>query len=602
MAGFQDIIKLIQDGEAVKAATPNRPLQQLDGNIRYLKDLLETALLGQANFIRDATVDAAVQVGQPVFFNATTLQFEQAIGAVESDTTTGFLKTAATSHVAGIVYRKLNSTKADILVSGFAEIDMSAAIDGTPAAGVYYLSNAEAGKLTSVLPPSGLPIVQLLQPGSSSGTWQVLLKPQFHDFLLDHRHYTYEMVALPAGDHAPPAPGGTHTITNADNTAEGWLPASDPVFGGKAPANAKFGYNLSVSSLKEVWPPVPLSGATLSLVKPEDPNVEDGITGAWVVPDDYVTIDENGIWWLSDCYNEVPWPTLLDTNSPTSVSASCPLPAEEVRLYLNWVASGFYTDQTAVLSLKGREGSGIVFYCRNTDDVAETGHLEADFDLNLLLDKDDEAGHLVFKTLGDGKFNRGPVVESIKSGSPELTVISDVELGANDEAYANITLKTNLDITNSEFPVDTVRLNGVEEEFYEEVIALGFPSDRPGDFRGRCVVPGQIAFPAGTTLKLQFWVLGRAAGTVPDNVFTLTYRILPQPASGGTQALPTSDSSLSLSAGATLSSADEYYVIESAAFNIAAGDQILFTLGRNAPDSYNGELHILRMRGIPVGP
>lgn len=606
MAGFQELIDLIIDGEAVRAATPNRPLRQLDGNIRYLKDLLETALLGQANFIREATVEEDVNDGQPVAWNSNTLQYEQAIGTVDVDPLTGFFKTSLRSNIAGIIYRKLTSTKADILVSGFAEVNLDNAIAGDILPGIYYLSNATAGKLTPVLPPSGVPVLQVLQEGDTTGTWQVLIKQQFFDFLNNHQHYSYELTASPAGSHAPPTAGARHTIVSADSSLEGWLPADDAIFDGKAPANARFGYNLSVTPLAAIWPPVPLGSASVSARKDNiyANDAEPVLQGAETLTDNHVVIDENGIWWMTDCYNEVPWPTNLNTGTEESVSISvgandCPVTNTD-RLFLHWTQSQFFTDQTAVLSLKGREGSGLVFYCRGTDVVKEAGHLEVDFDLNLLLDKTNEPGHIVFKTFESGKFNRGPVVESIKSNSPYLTVTSDASLGADGQAHANIVLDATLDITASEFPIDTVRLNGTEEEFYEDVLAIGFPANRAADFRGRCVVPGQVPLPSGTKLKFRFWVLARATGTIPSNVFTLTYRRITQPSGElvlGT--LPTSETSLTLDPGTAISE-DEYFYVDSESFTIAAGDDILFTLARAAPDSFSGELHILKMRGIPV--
>jgi hypothetical protein len=603
--GFQEIIKLIQNGENVEAATPNASLRQLDGNIRYLRDLLAAVNYGQAIFIRDATVKSTTLVGQPVYFNSTNAQFEPAVGSVESDATTGFLKTGITAHVVGVIHTKSNSTKADILVHGFSELNLNNAVDGSVAAGVYYLSNADPGKLTATLPPSAVPVLQTLQETATAGVWEVVVNTKIHDFLSDHRHFTYELVAEPAGETAPPAEGEKHTISSPNTGLEGWLPADNAIFDGLAPANAEFGYNISASSLAAIWPPVPVSAAGIYARKDNvyDNEAEPTIHGAELLTNDHVVIDENGIWWMTDCYNEVPWSTTLNTGTETSVSVSvgpndCPASKDD-RLFLQWTQSGFVNKDTAVLSLSPRAGSGLAIYCPNTDTEKTTGHLEIDFSLGNLLDSTDQAGHIVFKEFTDGLFQRGPVVESIKSDSASIAVASNVAQDENGRSYGQITLTGNLDLIGSELPVDTVRLDGVEEEFYLGTLGLGFSRLRSSALRGRIIVPGQVDLPVGTELKIQLTILARAAGTVPSGAFTLAYRRITKPSSLLTpQALPTSDTALTLDAGATVAE-DEYYTAESDGFTIAAGDEIFFTLTRPAPDSFAGDLHVLKIRGIP---
>lgn len=600
--GFTNLIDLIQDQQPVRAATPNRPLSQLQGNIQYLKDLLETALLGQAIIAREVTVASGVEVGQPVYFSTSTQQYELALGGVENDPTTNFLRTAARANVVAIVYRKLNATKADLLIGGIAEVDLSAAISGTIAPGIYYLSNATPGSLTSVLPPAAVPVLQVIQEGSTADTWQVILRTQFRDFLENHRHYSYELTAHPSGDHSNPGTGNRHTIGSPNASVEGWLPASHTSFGGLAPAGAKFGYNIAASGLASIWPPVPTSSAAVYMARQEQ--TDEPLRGAELLTDDHVVIDENGIWWMSDCYNEVPWPTTLNTGTEESVSVStdptdCPL-IDSVRLFLQWTQSSIFTGQSAVLSLTGREGSGLTFYCRNTDQEKSVGHLEADFDLSTLLNATDQTGHIVFKTLEDGKFNRGPVVESIKSNSPSIGLSSNVTIGDDGKAYGNVELTANIDITNAEFGIDLVRFDGVEEEYYEKTLGIGFPESRAASFRAKCTIPSEIDFPSGTKLKFRFRILARATDVIPSDVFLLRYRRIPAPSALLTVAtLPTTDITLALDTGLSVNE-DEYFDVESASFTIAAGDQILFTLSRAAPDAFAGELHILGMRGIPV--
>ena len=136
----------------------------------------------------------------------------------------------------GIVATKQNATLADILLFGYANIDIKEAIsgelnpDGSVPAATWYLSGVSAGILTKQIPPVTIPVCKTNNSGG------VFVNPKFIDFLEDHRHYVFELVMAPAGDVTPPAVGGTHVITNPNSDLPGWLPADDAIFDGMAPA------------------------------------------------------------------------------------------------------------------------------------------------------------------------------------------------------------------------------------------------------------------------------------------------------------------------------------------------------------------------------
>jgi hypothetical protein len=304
----------------------------------------------------------------------------------------------------------------------------------------------------------------------------------------------------------------------------------------------------------------------------------------------------------------VPWPTNLDTGDPVSVSSSvgaCPVldAIDDVLLTLWYTNINFLTSAAAVLSLTGRDGSGLTFYCRNTNDVASVGHLEADLDLNLLVESTTEEGYIVFKTYDSTtrKFKRGPVASSVRSLSPEVVVTGTV-VGENGEAYGDVLIEADLDLGGANYAVETVRLDGVEEEYYQDVIGLGFPTGRASEFRGRIVLPTRLALPSGTTLKLRFLVLGRSAGVTDADTFSLTYRRLSRPTAVQTNlvALPTADTDLTMACGITFANADEYAELESGEFEVATGDTILFSISRAASDGYADRLILLRKEGILV--
>lgn len=394
---YREIIRLIQNGDPVDSSI-NSILESLAGNTDYVKLLLEEALLGQMILAREQSVDEGVKVGQPVYFDKTDQVFKRAYAQASVDTTTGEFVTSDTTQVLGVCHYKHNSTSADILLMGLADIDMSEAIDGNTA-GIYYLSGTAAGKLVNQEPPVSVPV--LFWDGDS----KVFVNPSLSNVFTEHQHYKFSLQAVTAGTHVVPSPGGHHVISPADDSIEGWLPADHEIFEGKAPAGAKFGYNLSASQLERLWPPMPLGSCTISWVRPGDgeagsadlpgnqissgsetvnqtftdgtttsvaitvspstsvgvPYVFDSVftdeglevvnvavgtnevtfdvvnnTGADVaindtvevlvfnestftvtapadfqedtVPDGLCVMDNNGIWWMSDCYGLVPWP------------------------------------------------------------------------------------------------------------------------------------------------------------------------------------------------------------------------------------------------------------------------------------------------------
>jgi len=577
MSAYHTLIRMIADGMAVNAAAANAPLAQLQGNIDYLKELLEAALTGSTVFARDRTVDADVRVGQAVYYNGTTQQFEKAQAGVTTDSQ-GELVTTSATHVWGLVYRKLNATKADVLLHGLAELSLADAVDGDVEAGLYYLSLSAPGMLTRQQQPVPVPVCLVAGPGETAGTYEVYVNSDFRDALDAHRHYRVELVCQQA----------------ADESEEGWLAADHAAFADNAPVGAVYGYNLAASSLAGLWPPIPVSNAYLEWHRGEDKWLMGMGVPAGSDPGNLVVFDTNGIWWLSDCDGDVPWVA----EDSLSGAVGCPR-QPYMRMILWFTRPVFWTSNTAVLSMRARAGSGLVITCAGTDDEAATGHLEIDLDLDLLSDETDQAGHLVFKSLADNQFQRGPVVEGIKAGTSNVALATPLGIPDDGVYQGVVTISVDSELGGTEFPVRTIRLDGVTEEFHEEVIALGFPAAISSEFRGQVCVPAKTALPAGTQMKLRFRLLGRAAGAIPGDLFTLTYRRIPKPSAMLTAAsLPLVDTAITLDTGITLTAADQYFDVESGAFDVLAGDIVLFTLARGATDGYAAEVHVLQEHGV----
>jgi len=598
---WERFIKLIKEGEPVSPGTANRPLQQLDQNFRYLWEVIQAASLGSTVYARAQTVISTLEVGQPVYFNATTSQFEPAYAAAVSDQATGYLVVPDQAQVWGIVAQKLNATLADILLFGYAKIDIAQAIgtevnqDGSVPAGTWYLSGQSVGRLTKQLPPVTIPVCKTDNSGG------VYVNPRFVDFLENHRHYVFPLLMYPAGDVSPPLPGGTHVITNPDENLPGWLPANDPVFDGLAPVGAKFGYNLSQDDqLRNLYPPVPLQSACAIMQRP---SVYDTVSEhRWYgqqLMSDLIVIDRNGIWWMSDCYDEVPWPTTLDTASPSSVSYSeCdPLGAEyELKLYYTRV--GFATDNSTVTSLRSLDPR-LVITCAGQPDPATTGDLEIDLDLSFMVGAPNQSGFQVIKSFNPttNTFRFGPVCEGVYATSSNVLLTGTSQTIGGEQVFQGPVGIGVLSSDTQELSSQLVRLDGVTEENYP-VLYLGMPDDVTTSYVVKFEVPSDA--PASSNFQLRLRILGRAAGTLPQ--LTVAYYKAGRPPAGLATPVNVTQSytNLTILTVATLG-ANQAVEATSQTFAVNPGDIVYIQVQRtpNDPgDAYSGELGIMQQVGI----
>jgi hypothetical protein len=592
---LNEFINFVRDGEPVAAGVTNRPTQQLQQNINYLWEVLSASGLGSTIVIRRATVDASVKVGQPVYFSSSSKVFEQALATVATGTVDGHIVAAESAQVWGVVLQKLSSTLADILVSGYSALNLSEAVTGTVTAGLYYLSGSTPGKLVNTRTPVTIPVLR------ADGNGNVLVLPQFADFIDRHVHYKFDLVCQPAGAYTEPASGDPHVITLADSTLPGWLPAGDPIFSGKAPAGAVFGYNLSVhTALQNVWPPIPTTEAYLEW----DRGNATGSNGISLGAAEACIIDRNGIWWMSDCYGDVPWPTAY--NSPGfSVSLSDPPDAEcprrqQMSMRVWFTKPSFATDATVVTSLTALDPRLIVTCVDGTP--ASVGALSIDLDLDFV-STTGNTGYQVLKEIDGNSFKQGPVCEGLYTSSSTVTLSSPsrrrltVGNSSSPWLYQGPVEISVVPTEAREVEVQLIRLDGVEEQFYEDVTYLGFPAASETSVRCKLHVPSSTGF-VSPTIALKLRILGRAAGTLPT--LTVTARRLPKPSSGSSVALPltASEFAVSITTTATLGASNRYIEVTSTAFAVVDGDTLLFTVQRGSGDAYAGEIGILQRTGI----
>jgi hypothetical protein len=612
MAGtWTNRVRHVSDGEAVNGAIDSRPTRTLEGNAQYLKSRLDAAELGEGVFAYGETVMATVVVGTPVYRNPATAQYEPAFAAVTQDPMSSVLVPAPSCDVVGIVVFKWNATKADILLSGRRQVDISAAVLGAPVGaappGRYYLSSGTPGTLVQQRPPVSVSVLVYTDDG-----WAIV-QPIVRDFLEDHIHYRFRLYAQPAGQNT--IVSGRHTVGTPDPSLPGWLPANHAIFNGLAPTGAAFGYNLSQHpELARVFPPIPPGAAAVFLDRGED------ATGAKLVPMGYgglCAVDRNGIWWMSDCQGDAPWPTTWSAPVPPLTGnpsgPECPR-LLEFEIILSYATMVFTTERTSVTSLAPAPGSPLTFTdCDGKE--ATTGDLLADLDLAFLVAPGLVPGYTVFKELNGDTFAEGYVVEGLVPGT-NCTLSSTQPTPQPDGSILHQgVVAVNVAATSGEreLPADLIRLDQTQERFYLEIPYIGFDVGYDTSVRMRFYVP-TAGLPGGVPqVAVRMQLMGSAAGPLP--ALTLSYRILPRPQPQMPPApYPTVPANLpGLSGEKPLVintvlpvGAYQYTEVQSAAIvGVNAGDTILVTLTRNgnggAGDGYVGEVGLMRPVGILTG-
>jgi len=579
-------INLFRDGENVDQKTMNPRMRALINNIDFIKQRLDEAALSRACFLSDVTCEETLNVGQPAFYNQATQQYEQAIA--ETITTDAGGVVSAAANVVGLCYTKVNSTKCTLLIAGTAQLSLDAAVTGDVEDGEYYLSGSTAGMLVQAPAAIAVPVAQKCGE-------DVIVSTNFADVFARHQHLKYSLLCAPAGEAE--IIDDYWEITGPDDEAEGWLPADNVVFGDKAPAGAKFGYNLAVSGLGSVWPPVPTDSVFLEWHK------GDG-TGGYAVPLGDLglcIIDRHGIWWMSDCLGDVPW--LEDygattTTTTTTASPVCPR-FETMQLFLYFTHLAFQTDVSAVLSLQSTSPM-LRITCVDDGLPATTGHLQISLDLSLAISSDTTTGGLAIKGLDDdGHLLRGPVVEGVKSANSSLVVAGTHSL-ADGFQGGLLTLTALLNPLDAELSVQNIQLEQVREESPKNVMALMFPIDMDSAFSGEIHIPAGLSTGV-ISVGLRFWLLGDTAGTLPD--LELLVRTLPTPTDGATD-LPddTADVPVLIDTAAAVGTY-QYVERTSEAVSVAAGDTIQFQLIRTAAtnDGYAGNVYVMKMLGVVLG-
>lgn len=595
---FKNNLTLIQNGEAVSAEVANRPLIELLGNTAYLRSWLAAMSGGSALFLRSQPIDSTILVGQPVYWNQDAVRFEAA--RLEPALTGGDPLVGDAGQVWGLLHSKLTSDVGVILLYGYAEMDLSLAVDelvgGEVPPGTWYLSPFTAGVLTRNRPTLAVPVCRTF------GSNQVHVSPAFQDFDGQHRHYAVPLTMSPAGETSPPTPGDPHVITSADSSLPGWLPATDPVFDGNAPVGAVFGYNIAADiAVQRVFPPLPVSSAAVIMQRPSVYDVAgDRPAYGQQLFEDTVLINSHGIWWMTDCYDSVPWPTLTDTAVPPGPApAACDPQAKNYSLVLYTSRLLFSTDNAYVQSLRSVD-SRIKVYESGTTQPATAGNLDLALDLNFTVDPADTRGNVVLKSLNAATqvFSSGTVLEAIRASTSNVTLSGGtaVTIGGQQYRVGAVSIGVVAD-SLLELSSQLVRLDGVTEESFP-VLYLGMPNTNTTSVVMKFDVPTLI--PANMNFRLRLQLLGRAAGTLPPLV--LEYYSIARPPDALLTPVSVIQAFLPLNLPTTtVVGANQAVEAISEAITVQPGDTIYLRITRTPAvlaDGYGGELGIMRQIGV----
>ena len=579
----------VLDGEQVTASVTNRLPVTNSVNTSYLHELLKRGMNNSGEFLWDVPIAPDVVVGDFVYYAGTERRFTK--GLSRYIVQNGRQQESETAAVWGVVIRVRNQS-GDLCTSGLCEFETNLAAYLTdPEPGIRFLSDRVPGEPTPnpVRPEKCL---GCLVGVKSTGTVQFFVRHSLTGDSAHHRHESFELASVPAGTCLRSLP---QTITSVQQHKFGWVPATHPMFAGRMPEDAKYGYNPVAFQTGCRWPLRFASNAGLrwqrSVRETDDPLLA-------AVPPELYRIDETTIWWLTDAADYLPWDSRLDytAGEPTNP----PSDAYRFRMWLDFINSGYGLTDGIVSSLRTVAESGLTVTNYPFGGSAITGDLQLDFNLRFRPKEiRDLRGHAI-KDINGTEVSFGPVVTGLKIDSRFLRVIRSED--AEDHLHSGVVvLGDPSGQIGQELPFEAVHLQGVEEAVEREAIGLAFPHTRTSSLLARIVIPFSETF-SQFHLSFFFGVLVTRSGNIAPDLLKLNYRIIahPQQTNTITQAFPQQnleplacDFQVQNSQYST-----GYYTVKSGKFMVRPGDLILVKVERNPPDNFNDRFILLRKSAI----
>lgn len=557
------ILQMIANGEPVDASVTNRPLGQLASRTEYLKAIIDLLGASRASIDLDAAMSPDVFEGAAVYWDPVNLRYDLAKVAFDTAGTGAYGSLADSAYVVGVCAGKTHSTRGTVVLNGrIDDVALAAGVEGgVLEPGPYFLSYTAPGQMTKIRPPVGILCMFAMEvTGSSTGS--AIVMPAPHELLENHIHYS-----------------ATLAFGTVLDPAEGWTDAFDV---GLAPVGALYRYTVEADTkLSGLFPFQPPEAVYYEL---------DGVGAAAKV-----VINNNGIWWVDEHH------------SPASYGAHT----------IHYAKAVVGTDKSIVTSLRPWDPDGPLKITDCNGLPAHGGDLFAQ--LNLLLSEggDTAPGFLAVKQLTDsGQFVRGPVVESIRSVSPEISIsfeddnpLNGVVLPTNRRAgrvVVGFNNPSNSVLTG--FPVVTSLYNATQEDVNGVIPYTGLPPAYASKVIYRFDLPGTESGIEGTfRFFFRAWVLAPVAGVLP--AMTVEFTRVPAATLGTAKNLSGIISGSGVLSGIPpgVRSAGDYAEtvfrpgpIEPVGIEVAPGDQVHVAVSRSdaGSPSYAGKVGILRVRYV----
>lgn len=602
--------------QSVNPNNPGQALVELDSRTNFLRDALDKSVAGKSLIRLNVPMSVDVQIGHSVYWNQTAARYERAMGILTVDPISGNLVSTNQAQCVGLCTAKDSSTVGNIGISGYVTASATFLLNmtgsTTPATGLYYLSNDTAGRCVRTRPGVPIHVAYLQSPSAACGIdYEVLIIPGVEDLVSDHVHLQFEMFAVPSGTHVPPAIDGTHVISAATPLAPGWLPADHAIFNGRAPVEAKFGYNLSQHpTLNQHWPPVPAEALALEFTDYD--TLSNRVGGLRRVDPSFYQVTDSDLWWLSDCYGQVPWDRTLDTTIPVVPPAPGCLISTVTRMFASFGKTTFATKDNVVLRLNG-DANGIITFVDPAGLSANTGYLTAVFDPNSAISNTADLGSIAIKSLIPDSliFTSGRVTEGIISTSSELAIsgshsrLLDPELpsGVGNPTVHQGIVSVAFNSTGAiiDLPASLVWLGDTLQREFGQIRYIGFPAGRVSKLTVRFDIPYETDLLEFTLQVKVALLIGRLDG--PVSAMTAQYFRLRRPSA----LLPQTINSFDAQAGTTFDvvtpttgrPANVIVAANTAPLSVFAGDSIFVTFTRNV-DAYNTDIGFARVSGLLV--
>lgn len=464
-------VKFVFDGEYVKSAVINRPLDQLVQRTDYLYELVNSLAAGQSLVVPNVTIEPGLLPGQAVYYNEDDERFAGGLAEVETGANNYGYPTDR-AYVRGLILVKHTENTADIALAGripasvYDNIDWAAVSDtGAQLEGTVNLSAVTPGNMSKA---SSHLTVQL---GTLDGEGNMYLSLDLNGDLRQHLHYKFAL---------------TQNLGTAIADS-GWLAASVFTANGiSVPSGYTYGYNVATDSdLAAHFPPTPIVAHSLF------------IDGALVSEDGDYLVDENGIWYKGV---DTPW-------------------SKDTYFYSVELA----TNTTTVTSARPST-TGIPVQTEDADgNVAVVGDIRLRLDPTELFDDEDEnAVYALVPAAADGTKLRYATM--IRRLLPGTNVTLESKNGSDALGYwGDVTVHAGVGTTVQQAPV-LAELNQTAETRYNEVQAVSFPQSRTGSYVVyNMPIPNNVA--ASRKAKLQLDLVAGAA--VNDNLDFSYKRVRP---------------------------------------------------------------------------